>query len=79
MSETSAVPAQADSAAPNPAGPGAEIAGTSHKAVAALIVIFLVVAGILAVFLWQRSHIDRQGSLITRALNKDKENPPPSL
>ena len=84
--ETSAVPVQSNvNAEPltptNAAASTSESFGAGHTGVWAGGVVILV--GVLAIFMWRRSHSASQGSLITSAMNEnqkshgDKNAPPP--
>ena len=88
LEQTSAVPAQTEITnepltPTNAAAPPPESSGIGHKGVWAGGVVFLVLAGGLAIFMRRRSHAASQGSLITSAMNEnqksheDKNAPPP--
>jgi hypothetical protein len=69
LMETSAVPAQSNITA----APPSESSGTGRKGVLAIGVAFLAVAGGLTVFMLRRSRKADHASLITRAMNEDKD------
>jgi hypothetical protein len=84
--ETNTVPVQSNITVEplpptNAAAPPPESSGVGHKGVWAGGVV--VLAGVLAIFMWRRSHTASQGSLITSAMNEnqksheDKNAPPP--
>jgi hypothetical protein len=86
LEQTSAVPAQTEithepQTPTNAAAPPPESSGTGHTGVLAGGVVIL--AGVLGIFIWRRSHAASQGSLITSAMNEnqksheDKNAPPP--
>jgi hypothetical protein len=86
--QTSAVPAQPDiTVAPqtptNAAAPPPESSGNGHKSIWAGGMVFLVLAGGLAIFVLRRFRAASQGSLITSAMNENQKNnedknaPPP--
>jgi hypothetical protein len=69
LMQTSAVPAQSNITA----APPSESSGTGRKGVLAIGVAFLAVAGGLTVFMLRRSRKADHTSLITRAMNEDKD------
>jgi len=86
LEQTSAVPEQTEITnepltPTNAAAPPPESSGTGHTGVLAGGVVIL--AGVLGIFMWRRSHAASQGSLITSAMNEnqksheDKNAPPP--
>src|ERR1035438_2757952 len=69
LMETSAVPAQPDITA----APPSESSGTGRKGVLAISVAFLAGVGGLTVFMLRRPRKANHASLITRAMNEDKD------
>jgi hypothetical protein len=69
LMQTGAVPAQSNI----PAAPPPESSGTGRKGILAISVAFLAVVGGLTVFMLRRARKADHASLITRAMNEDKD------